>query len=131
MAEDNDSQHSADEELSEVIEEEGSGLATTLVAGAAIAIFAPELLPGMAIGVAALLAPKILPRLGLAVRPLMRSAVRAGYATAVATREMVAEAGEQVQDMVAEARAGQENSRPVKKGRSTKGHSTKRRRAHA
>ena len=131
MAEDNDSQNGVEEELGEVIEKEGSGLATTLVAGVAIAVLAPELLPGMAIGVAALLAPKILPRLGFAVRPLVKSAVRAGYAAAAATREMVAEAGEQVQDMVAEARAEQDNGGTAKKGRRTRKQPAKRRHAHA
>lgn len=96
-------------ELTEFAEENGTTMTTTLIAGAAVAILAPELLVGMAVGVAAMLAPRVLPVVGTVLRPLMRTAVRAGYATAVATREVVAEAGEQVQDMVAEARAEQAN----------------------
>ena len=101
--------HRADNELTEFVEESGTTMTTTLIVGAAVAIFAPELLVGMAVSVAAMLAPKVLPVAGSILRPLMRTAVRAGYATAVATREVVAEAGEQVQDMVAEARTQQAN----------------------
>lgn len=116
-----------DEEIGEFGEEEGSSMMTALVTGAAVAVFAPELLPGMAIGVAAMLAPRVLPTLGTALRPLVKTVVRAGYATAVSTREMVAEAGEQVQDMVAEARAEQGNGRPAVRHRRGGRQSTKRR----
>ncbi len=129
MAEDNAAHHTVDEGLVDVVKEEGGGLMTTFAAGAALAILAPEFLPGMAIGVGAMLLPRVLPRLGSAVRPLLRTAVRAGYSTVLATREMAAEANEQVQDMVAEARAEQENGRPATKGRRASG--TKRQRAHA
>jgi Protein of unknown function (DUF5132) len=94
-----------DEGIPEVLEEEGSSLVGTLITGAAVAIFKPDLLPGMAVGVAAALGPKLLPAVGSLLRPVVKTAVRAGYATAVATRGVVAEAGEQVQDMIAEARA--------------------------
>ncbi len=129
MPEDNDAHPSIDDGLGEVVEEERRGLMTTIIAGTAIAIFAPELLPGMAIGVAAILLPRVLPTLAPAVRPLVRGAVRAGYATVVATREMAAEASEQVQDIVAEARAEQENVRPANKGRRAR--VAKQKRAHA
>lgn len=129
MAENNDAHRAVDDGLGEVIEEEGSGLMTTLVAGAAVAILAPELLPGMAIGVAAMLAPRILTTLGPVVRPLVKTAVRAGYSTVVATREMAAEASEQVQDIMAEARADQEQGSPRTKTRRASGN--KRQRAHA
>ena len=114
----------------ELLEEGGSTMTTTLVTGAALAIFAPELLPGMAIGVAAMLAPRLLPSLAVALRPLVKTAVRAGYAAAATTRELAAEAGEQVQDMVAEARAEQENGKPVRTTQRTRA-ASKRRRAHA
>jgi hypothetical protein len=111
-----------------VAEGSGSSLATSVVTGAVVALLAPELLPGVAIGVAAAMAPRVIPSLGYVVRPLLKTAVRAGYATVNATREIAAEAGEQVQDMVAEVRAEQE-------GRAEAGHSprraTKTRRAHA
>jgi hypothetical protein len=87
------------------LEEEGSSLLGTILTGAAVALIKPDLLPGMAVGVAAALGPKLLPAIGTLLRPVVKTAVRAGYATAVATRGVVAEAGEQVQDMIAEARA--------------------------
>jgi len=93
------------EGLPEVLEDEGSSLLGTLITGAAVAFIKPDLLPGMAVGVAAALGPKLLPAVGGLLRPVVKTAVRAGYATAVATRGVVAEAGEQVQDMIAEARA--------------------------
>lgn len=88
-----------------------SSYSTTILAGAAVAILAPELLPGMAIGVAAMLAPRILPSVGFAFRPLVKTAVKAGYSVATSARELAAEAGEQVQDLVAEVRAEEEAAR--------------------
>src|ERR671918_1083137 len=97
--------------MPEVLEEEGSSLLGTLITGAAVALIKPELLPGMAVGVAAALGPKLLPVVASLLRPVVKTAVRAGYATAVATRGVVAEAGEQVQDLIAEARADTQISR--------------------
>jgi Protein of unknown function (DUF5132) len=91
------------------ITEDGS-LTTTVIAGIAVAVLAPQLLAGMAIGVGAMLAPKLLPTLGSALRPVIKTAVRAGYSVALKTREMAAEASEQMQDLVAEAAAEQENA---------------------
>jgi hypothetical protein len=54
------------------------GLVPTILAGIALAIFQPELLPGMAIGVVAVLAPRLIPGLEEAMRPLGEAAVRAG-----------------------------------------------------
>jgi hypothetical protein len=131
MAEVDDANRNADEDLGELVREERGGLMTTIVTGAAVAILAPELLPGMAIGVAALLAPKILPVLGPAVRPLVRTAVRAGYSAAMETRELVAEATEQMQDIVAEARSDQESGRRPSRSRRVVRQPAKRRTAHA
>jgi hypothetical protein len=83
----------------------GSPLLTTAIAGAAVAVLAPELLPGMAVGVAAVMAPKILPAIGHILGPVFKTAVRAGYGAAVKAREIASEAGEQIQDIVAEAKA--------------------------
>jgi hypothetical protein len=131
MAEVDDADHNADEDLGEFVKEERGGLMMTVVTGAAVAILAPELLPGMAIGVAALLAPKVLPVLGTAVRPLVRTAVRAGYSAVMETRELVAEAAEQVQDIVAEARSDQENGKRGSRTRRPAKQPAKRRTAHA
>ena len=85
----------------------GSGIATTVIAGIAVAVFAPELLTGMAVGVAAMMAPKILPALGTVMRPLVKTVVQGGYIAVTKTREFAAEASEQVQDIVAETQAEQ------------------------
>jgi hypothetical protein len=78
--------------------------ATIVVVGAGVALISAELLPGMLIGVAAAFLPGIGPKL----RPMFKSTVRAGYAAVRKTREMVAEATEQMHDAVAEARADHE-----------------------
>jgi hypothetical protein len=75
--------------------------ATIAVVGVGVALISTELIPGMLIGVAA----AMLPGLGPKMRPLLKNTVKAGYAAVRKTREMLAEASEQVQDMVAEAKA--------------------------
>lgn len=85
----------------------GTQVATVAVVGVGVLLLEAELLPGLLLGAAAVLAPKLLPNLGNAMRPLMKTAIRAGYATAAKTREVLAEANEQIQDMAAEARAEQ------------------------
>jgi len=78
--------------------------ATIVVVGAGVALISAELIPGMLIGVAA----AFLPGIGSKMKPLFKSTVRAGYSAVRKTREMVAEAQEQMNDMVAEARAEHE-----------------------
>jgi hypothetical protein len=69
------------------------------------ALIEPELLVGMAIGAGIVYGSRYLPDLvGGVLRPMVRTVVKAGYATA----EVVSEATEQVQDMVAELRAERE-----------------------
>jgi Protein of unknown function (DUF5132) len=87
---------------------EDSSLTSTVVAGVAVALLKPELLAGMAIGVAATMGPRLIPVVGSVLRPIFSTVVRAGYATVAAGREVAAEANEQLQDMVAEARADYE-----------------------
>jgi hypothetical protein len=53
----------------------------------------------------ALVAPTVLPALGAAIRPLAKSAVKGGILLYDSMKETLAEAGEQVTDMVAEVRA--------------------------
>jgi len=72
------------------------------VVGVGVAVLEAALLPGVVLGVAAVAAPKYLPRLGSAMTPLFRSAVRGVYMAGRKTREIVAEAQEQVNDIVAE-----------------------------
>lgn len=75
--------------------------ATIAVVGVGVALISTELLPGMLIGVVAALLPGIGPKM----RPFLKNTVKAGYTAVRKTREMVAEASEQMQDMLAEARA--------------------------
>jgi hypothetical protein len=75
--------------------------ATIAVVGVGVALISAELLPGMIIGVAA----AFLPGVSKKMKPLLKSTVRAGYSAVRKTREMMAEATEQMHDMVAEARA--------------------------
>jgi hypothetical protein len=79
--------------------------ATVGVVAAGVALFEVALLPGMAIGVAAMLAPKYVPKMGATLTPMFKSTVRGAYKFGRKTREMVAEAKEQVHDIVAEVHA--------------------------
>jgi hypothetical protein len=79
--------------------------ATVGVVAAGVALFEVALLPGMVIGVAAMLAPKYVPKMGATLNPLFKSTVRGAYKFGRKTREMVAEAKEQVHDIVAEVHA--------------------------
>jgi len=89
--------------------EEDNGLrtavATVAVVALGAAVFEAALLPGIAIGVAAVAAPKYLPRLAGALNPLFKSTVRGTYKLAQKSKEMFAEAQEQVHDIVAEVKA--------------------------
>jgi hypothetical protein len=79
--------------------------ATVGVVAVGVALFEVALLPGMVIGVAAMLAPKYVPQMGAALSPMFKSTVRGAYKFGQKTREMVAEAKEQVHDIVAEVHA--------------------------
>jgi hypothetical protein len=79
--------------------------ATVGVVAVGVALFEVALLPGMAIGVAAMLAPKYVPKMGAALTPMFKSTVRGAYKLGQKTREVVAEAKEQVHDIVAEVHA--------------------------
>ena len=78
--------------------------ATIAAVGVGVALISSELLPGMLIGVAAALLPGVGPKM----RPFLKSTVKAGFSAVRKTREMIAEASEQVQDMIAEVQAEDE-----------------------
>jgi len=82
--------------------------ATVGVVAVGAALFEVALLPGIALGVAAMLAPKYVPKVGSAVTPMFRSSVRGIYKFGQKSREMMAEAKEQVNDIVAEVHAEKE-----------------------
>ncbi len=87
------------------VEERDGAVVTSAVTALVVAVVQPELLPGVAIGIAAAMGPRLLTMLAPAVRPMMKTAVRAGYFTTKKARELAAEANEQIQDLVAEAKA--------------------------
>jgi hypothetical protein len=76
-------------------------VATIAVVGVGVALISAELIPGMLLGVAA----SFLPGVRGKVKPFFKHTVRAGYAAVRKTREVMAEAGEQFQDIVAEAKS--------------------------
>ena len=80
-------------------------IATVGVVGLGAAVFEAALLPGLVLGVAAVWLPQYFPKMGAALNPLFRSTVRGAYKIGQKTREMVAEAQEQVHDIVAEVHA--------------------------
>jgi hypothetical protein len=90
-------------------EQHESGLnktvATVVVVAAGAALFEAALLPGLVLGVAAMAAPKYLPKVAGALNPLFKSTVRGTYKLAQKSKEMFAEAHEQVHDIVAEVKA--------------------------
>jgi hypothetical protein len=91
-------------ETSEAAESNGdlaATVATIAVVGVGVALISAELIPGMLLGVAATLLPGVRGK----VKPFFRHTVKAGYAAVRKTRELVAEAGEQFQDIVAEAKS--------------------------
>jgi len=90
-----------DEDRSELV----ATVATVAVVGIGAAVFEAALLPGVVLGVAAVCVPRFLPQIGAALNPLSKSTVRGAYKIREKTREMVAEAQEQVHDIVAEVDA--------------------------
>jgi hypothetical protein len=85
-------------------------VATVAVVGVAAAAFEAALLPGIVLGVAAVAVPRYLPRIGAALNPLFRTTVRGAYKISQKTKEMMAEAHEQVHDIVAEVHAEDETA---------------------
>lgn len=86
-------------------------IATVAVIGIGAALIEVEWIPGILIGIGAMLAPKLFPGLTGAMRPVVRSAVRGGYYAAMKAQEVVSEATEQVEDLIAEVRSEQEPGR--------------------
>jgi hypothetical protein len=81
--------------------------AAAIVVGAAL--IEVELIPGLIIGAGAILLGKFFPEASSYVRPAIKGAVRAGFSATHKIREILAEANEQVQDLVAEVKNEQEH----------------------
>jgi hypothetical protein len=90
-------------------------VATVAVVGIGAAAFEAALLPGIVLGVAAMWLPRYFPKMGEALNPLFRSTVRGAYKIGRKTKEMVAEAQEQVHDIVAEVHAEGDAEEPAPK----------------
>ena len=101
---------------------EAGGVATAAAIVVGAALIELELIPGLLIGAGAILLGKFFPQMGDYVRPAVKGAVRAGFAVTHKAREVMAEASEQVQDMVAEVRHEQDKghrapaARPARAG---------------
>jgi hypothetical protein len=104
----------ADAPVSDRTNEVVTVAATVGVVAVGAALFEVALLPGIALGVAAMLAPKYVPKMGAALTPMFRSSVRGVYKLGQKSREMMAEAKEQMHDIVAEVHAEGEAPKPAK-----------------
>jgi hypothetical protein len=91
-------------------------VATVGVVGLGAAVFEAALLPGLVLGVAAMWLPQYFPKMGAALNPLFRSTVRGAYKIGQKTKEMMAEAQEQVHDIVAEVHAEGDTEADSSKG---------------
>jgi hypothetical protein len=91
-------------------------VATVAVVGIGAAAFEAALLPGIVLGVAAMWLPQYFPKMGEALNPLFRSTVRGAYKLGKKTQEMMADAHEQVHDIVAEVHAEADQDRTSPKG---------------
>jgi len=85
------------------------------VVGVAAAAFEAALIPGLVLGVAAMWLPQYFPKMGEAINPLFRSTVRGVYKIGQKSKEMMAEAQEQVHDIVAEVHAESDAEPPAPK----------------
>ncbi len=86
--------------------DESSTMTSAAVMLGAAALIQPELIPGLILGAGIVLASRWAPDLlSGAVRPLLKNAVKLGYVAASRASEIAAEATEQFQDVVAEARS--------------------------
>jgi hypothetical protein len=83
--------------------ESGAGrlLGSAVLIGAGVLV-EPELVGGALLGAGVLYA---LPLIGRIARPLLNTAVRLGYSAVVTAGDLVSQAGQQVQDVVADARS--------------------------
>jgi hypothetical protein len=89
------------------------GLLTAGAVGLGVVFIEEELLGGVLLGAVAALSPNLLPRIGRALRPALKSVIRAGYGFVETTREAIAEAGEQFEDIVAEVRSERTTEHPA------------------
>ena len=111
-ATDSSTTQGAQTEVNDQTDQMVTAAATVGAVAVGAALFEVALLPGIALGVAAMLAPKYVPKIGSALTPMFRSSVRGVYKFGQKTNEMMAEAKEQVNDIVAEVKAETESEAP-------------------
>lgn len=92
----------------DLLASEAGGVATAAAIVVGAALIEIELVPGLLIGAGAILMGKFFPQMGDYVRPVVKGAVRAGFAMTHKARAVISEANEQVQDLVAEVRHEQD-----------------------
>ncbi len=95
-----------------LLSDEAGGVATAAAIVVGAALIEVELIPGLIIGAGAILLGKLFPEMGSYVRPMVKSAVRAGFSMSQKAREVMAEANEQVHDLVAEVKHEQGQHQP-------------------
>jgi hypothetical protein len=98
----------------DVLSAEVGGVATAAVIGIGAALIEVELIPGLIIGAGAILLGKMFPEIGSYARPMLKGVVRAGLSASQKLREVVAEANEEVHDLVAEVKHERAHAQPVK-----------------
>ncbi|MDQ2763549.1 MAG: hypothetical protein M3Y22_08710 [Pseudomonadota bacterium] len=92
-------------------EQTRSELATAAVVGVAAVIIEAELLPGILLGVAAMMIPKLFPGVSDLARPMIKSTVGLAYKAMAKTQELIAEASDHAQDLLAEVKADRTRSK--------------------
>ena len=90
------------ERSKDLLSTEASSVATAAAIVVGAALIEVELIPGLIIGAGAILLGKLFPEATKYVRPAIKGAVRAGFSATNKIRQIVAEANEQVNDLVAE-----------------------------
>lgn len=98
----------------DLLSDEAGGVATAAAIVVGAALIEVELIPGLIIGAGAILLGKLFPEMSGYVRPVVKSAVRAGFSATKKIREVMAEASEQVHDLVAEVKHEQEQPQSAK-----------------
>ena len=94
----------------DLLSSETSSAATAAAIIVSAALIEIELIPGLIIGASAILLGKIFPEIGSYIRPAVKGVVRAGFSATHRVRQIIAEASEQVSDLVAEVHEEQKLS---------------------
>jgi hypothetical protein len=96
---------SADDQADQHDNDIATEVATIGVVAICAAVVSIELIPGLALGVAAALAPRFLPKMGVGLKPLFNSTVRGAYKLGRKARSAFGELQERVEDITAEVKA--------------------------